>query len=1001
MRRFIAALALVAAPLFGQQTLDGFESAGAWIAAPSVGVDLRIGGDAGMSGRAMRLDFDFRGGGGYAIARLPVALDLPDNYEFSFWIRGDAPVNTLELKLVDPSGDNVWWTTRPRWRFPSEWTRLRIKKRHLRFAWGPQGGGEIAKTSALEIVVTAAEGGRGSVWIDELTFTPLPPETPYDLTPTMAWRGRNYQIDFLRSREFGGFVVDWPEGRPGDYEVQLSDDAKTWTTVWRVRGASGRRDYVFVPEGEARYVRLAGSRRVAAPAIDAQPAAFAESKNAMYTRIARDARAGLYPRYLRGEQSYWTIAGAPADEHEALINEEGAIDLDPIRFSLDPFVAMEKDGRDELRTWADATHTQSLADEELPIPTVVRDHGDVRLTVTAWDRGQPGHSVLWIRYRIENRGAARAGKFHLAIRPLQVNPPWQFLAIQGGAAEVRSLARTGEGVVVNETTTIVPVTAMDSFGAARFDQGDPVVALESGELPKAASAEDTFGSASGIMTWSFALDAGASTDVIVAVPFHSVPAYLLGDLTPEVAAKRADEELAIARTAWRERLGRVSIELPGTGARISRAIRSQLAYILINQDGPSIEPGARSYDRSWIRDGSLTSAALLRLDHAEEVERFIEWYARHQRADGYVPCCVDARGADPVAEHDSHGEFIYVIAEYYRFTKDRKFLERMWPHVVSAVDFIDRLRRERMTPQYETTEKRPFYGLVPESISHEGYSAKPMHAYWDDTFTLRGLRDATELAGVLCASDSQSADCATRDRFAKIRDELERDFRKSIRLTMERHRIDYVPGSVELGDFDATSTTTMINPGNEDSGPLGGAIANTFERYWRELTARRDGTKAWDAYTPYEWRTVGSFVRLGQTDRAHEAIDWFFSHSRPAGWNHWAEVVYPDPKTPRFIGDMPHTWVGSDFIRSMIDLLVLDHGRLYGDQGILEIAPGLPEEWLRAGVTVRNLQTPYGPLSYTIREEDGKIVARVKRSQTHDTMFAKPIDTLGYVDSIP
>ncbi|MHB0968758.1 MAG: galactose-binding domain-containing protein [Thermoanaerobaculia bacterium] len=997
MKRLLALFTLIATPLFAQQTLDDFESVSEWIAAPSKGVDLRIGTDAGTTGRAMRLDVDFRGGGGYAIARLPVALDLPDNYEFSFRIRGAIPVNTLEFKVVDETGDNVWWTTRPRWHFPGEWTRLRIKKRHLKFAWGPKGGGEITKTSALEIVVTAAEGGRGTVWIDDLTFTPLLPERPYDLTPNMSWRGRNYEIDFLRPREFGGLVIAWPSGRPGDYDVQLSDDAKQWTTVWRVRGASGIRDYVHIPEGEARYVRLAAAKRVGSPAIDVQPAAFGETKIEMYRRMARDAKAGLYPRYLNGEQSYWTIVGAPADEHEALINQEGTIDVDPLRFSLDPFIV--SDGT--ILTWSGAKHTQTLEDGELPIPSVVRDHGDLSLTITAWDRGQPGHSVLWLRYRIENRGPARSGKFHLAIRPLQVNPPWQFLAVQGGAADVRSITRTGNAIVVGNATTIVPVSAMESFGAARFEQGDPVIALESGSLPTAPSVEDPFGSASGIMTWPFSLATGASSDIIVTVPFHGVPAHLTGGLSAEVAARRAEEELAVARTAWRERLGRVGIELPPAGERIARAIRSQLAYILINQDGPSIEPGARSYDRSWIRDGSLTSAALLRLDHADEVARFIEWYARHQRADGCVPCCVDARGADPVPEHDSHGQFIYLISEYYRFTRDRKFLERMWPHVVKAVDFIDQLRHERMTPEYRTPEKRAFFGLVPESISHEGYSAKPMHSYWDDTFILRGLRDAADLASILCASDSQSPDCTTRDRFVTIRDEFERDFRESIRLSMEHHGIDYIPGSVELGDFDATSTTTMVNPGGEEAGPLAAALKSTFERYWSEFVARREGLKEWDAYTPYEWRTVGTFVRFGNLRRAHEITDWFFSHSRPAGWNHWAEVIFPNPKTPRFIGDMPHTWVGSDFIRSMIDMLVIDEGALDDGQGLLRIAPGLPAAWLREGVTVRNLQTPYGPLSYTVREDNGKIFASVVRSKGFSAMFGGAIETMKYVDSIP
>jgi glycogen debranching enzyme len=86
--------------------------------------------------------------------------------------------------------------------------------------------------------------------------------------------------------------------------------------------------------------------------------------------------------------------------------------------------------------------------------------------------------------------------------------------------------------------------------------------------------------------------------------------------------------------------------------------------------------------------------------------------------DGRVPCCVDRSGADPVPENDSNGEWIYLIMEYYRYTRDVGFLIEMWPHVVKAVDYIEYMRSQRITEPYRTAEKRAYYGLVPESISH-------------------------------------------------------------------------------------------------------------------------------------------------------------------------------------------------------------------------------------------------------------------------------------------
>src|SRR5581483_6070999 len=150
------------------RVIDDFKALD-WSPRPSDGVSLSIVSDtAGHAGAAMRLDFDFHGHGGYAIAHKNVSIDLPSDYQFSFWIRGNARPNNLEFKLIDATGDNVWWINQRNFEFPRDWTRLVLKKRHFQFAWGPLGGGEPRHIAAIEIVVTAGSGGRGSVWIDDL-----------------------------------------------------------------------------------------------------------------------------------------------------------------------------------------------------------------------------------------------------------------------------------------------------------------------------------------------------------------------------------------------------------------------------------------------------------------------------------------------------------------------------------------------------------------------------------------------------------------------------------------------------------------------------------------------------------------------------------------------------------------------------------------------------------------------------------------------------------------
>jgi hypothetical protein len=536
-----------------------------------------------------------------------------------------------------------------------------------------------------------------------------------------------------------------------------------------------------------------------------------------------------------------------------------------------------------------------------------------------------------------------------------VNPSWQFLTVQGGVAPVDSLRYGGGVVTVNGTRRVVSMTRPTGFGASSFDAGSIVDWLRADSLPSRASVRDAAHGASGAMAFPAKLGAGQSRDYWIAVP--------LGARSPRIApaasaaASPSPGEAALRRTiaAWRASLDRVRIDLGGEGSEYAATMRTALAHILVNRDGAAIRPGARSYARSWIRDGAMISTALLELGHSREVRDYIEWYAPFQFPSGKIPCCVDTRGADPVPEHDSHGEFIHLVTQYWQFSGDTALARQMWPKVAAAAWYIDSLRGTRLTPAYDTGSARMFRGILPPSISHEGYSAKPMHSYWDDFWALTGLKDVTTLAAAL----GQTRDAA---RFGAQADSLRASILSTIALSMRAHKIDYIPGAADLGDFDATSTTIALSPAGELSRLPRAAVDATWERYWRQMLARRDSAKGND-YTPYEWRNVGALVRLGQKQRAIAVATMLMNDRRPRAWHQWGEVVYRDPRTPQFIGDMPHTWVASDFIRSVIDMIAYER-----EDGALVIGAGVPELWanLGSGVRVSGLRTSMGSLDLSI-----------------------------------
>jgi hypothetical protein len=977
--------------------LDDFEDVTGWSAHPADGVELTLGSGPGVEGRSLQLDFRFVTGGGYAVARKEFSFDLPENYQFVLQLRADAPVNNLEFKLLDDSGENVWWMNRRDYEFPRQWEALKIKKRHIQFAWGPVGGGEMSHVAAIEFAITAGTGGEGTVWIDQLTLEPLPPPETTPREPQASaslshpghhpglatdgnlesfWWSESgdpapwFEIDFQGVREYGGLVIDWVEGKhAANYSVDVSNDRQEWVTVRTVTGSYGGPDYLYIPEMESRYVMI----RIADPStlegyaiqeITVKPLEWSSSIDAFFQAVAQDAPRGSYPRAITGEKAYWTIIGTSGGQHEALFNEDGLLESAKASFSIEPFLFVD----DNLITWNDVETEQSLEDGFLPMPSVRWVSDAIELTVSPFVTDEPDGSLIYARYRLLNTAATgMEATLFLAIRPFQVNPPWQSLNMPGGIAPVPMLTRAGRVILMDGNRGVASLTPASGFGAATFDEGNIVENLRQGLLPAEEYARDSFGYASGVFSYTYDLNPGEGAEVDLLIPFEGIPKPPPAAVDPvELGVVEAHDR---TRAFWEKELNRVTIALPDTAAAVVNTIRSQLAYILINRDGPSIQPGSRSYERSWIRDGSLTSTALLRLAHPQEVRDFIEWFGSYQYDNGKVPCCVDLRGADPVAEHDSHGELIYLIAEYYRYTKDIALLESMWPAVEKAALHLDSLRHQRRTEEYRTLENGSLYGLLPPSISHEGYSAKPMHSYWDDLFALRGFKDAVYLAGVLGLTNE-------KNRWTAVRDEFQDDLVASMNAALENHGIDYLPGCADLGDFDATSTTIALSPVQARNALPEAALVRTFEKYYEFFVARRDGRESWEAFTPYEMRNIGAFVRLGWRDRANELLDFFMQYRRPTGWAEWAEVVWREPRTPKFVGDMPHTWVGSDFIRSVLDMLAYERE----EDEALVLGAGVPLTWAAqdSGVEVRNLPTRHGNLDFTVRVQGHSIAVRIE-----------------------
>lgn len=267
-----------------KRLIDDFENVELWRVYKSDGVEAHTKQVAGRTGNAIRFEYDFTKGSGYGGIQKIVTVELPENFQFSFYIRANSPNNNLEIKFLDSTGENVWWMNNRNYTFPSEWTKFTVKKRHIEFAWGPIEDKSLKKISRIEFTIASFNGGKGWIELDDIYFEELPSElqskpealikssTQFsdkysiknisDDKPHTKWLSTESEeekilIDFQGYREIGGFIIDWDkENYPQQFDIYLSDGDDKWNKVYSVTANTRERSYIRLLNAECKYASI-------------------------------------------------------------------------------------------------------------------------------------------------------------------------------------------------------------------------------------------------------------------------------------------------------------------------------------------------------------------------------------------------------------------------------------------------------------------------------------------------------------------------------------------------------------------------------------------------------------------------------------------------------------------------------------------------------------------------------------------------------------------------
>jgi hypothetical protein len=801
----------------------------------------------------------------------------------------------------------------------------------------------------------------------------------------LAGRGANareVRVSFPRPLSIAGLQVFWGGPRTGALLQGREGTSQTWLDLAEDPESFGDTSFLAAREphtiSELRMtVRTDGTGAPAIRRLRLLSTSRLMTPLKRYEITASRAHRELFPDTLHRQQVYWTAVGIPAGVQKSVFDEYGNVEA----YKGAPLVQpIWRDASGKAAAAGPAQRTYSLREGWMPMPGVEwSPQTGLALKNETFTIEQEGRPVTLARYRLTNSSSARIqGTLALVVRPLQVNPQWQ----HGGVSPIRRIAIEGTNdrtsVDVNGRTFLQSLSPVDARGAAPFGvYGETEITkhVAAGTVPSTHSAQDADGLAAGLLAYRVTLEPRAHRDVVIAFPLgrqhiditadssHAPPAVNVGTLLGSTTdAGAAFDTLAVqVAKQWQARVGQIQMTLPDRS--LVDMLRAQVAYMLINQTGPAMQPGPRNYNRSFIRDGSATAAALARMGMTQVARDYLKWYSdRAVHPNGLVSPILDEdgsvnRGFGSDLEHDSQGQFIWLVAEIARVDGGPASVREFHPKVKLAMQFLEELRNRTLVANYAADREAParFRGIIAPSISHEGYSV-PTHSYWDDYFALKGWHDGAWLAEGW--GDKELASYA-RKQYELLRDSM----RASLDATIAWKKLDYIPASADLGDWDPTSVSIALDPAGQMDLLPPQILRQTFARYLKEIRSR-DEPNALYAYTPYEMRNVLTYVHLNQPRQANEVLVNLLRHRRPAPWQVLAEVVHSRERHDGYLGDMPHTWIGAEYVRVIFGML------MHEADDRLHLIPGAPPGWfVGQGLSVGRMPTAYGPLTMSARQQ--------------------------------
>lgn len=654
----------------------------------------------------------------------------------------------------------------------------------------------------------------------------------------------------------------------------------------------------------------------------------------------------------------WTALGIPGQTHpiESIVDKHGLLTPVPGGPSLDWWVRIEKMGAKHVAPSTVAPSDMQVVQrfqDGLPVVVSAYEMSGLRVSSEVWML--PHQQGDWAAMQVVLFNIADlplSGAFMFALRPYNPEGISPIYNISFNGATLRADGHSGPFTWPKpEGYALSTLSSGDLFQSSEFQAKSSRSALEQGEVSKVI---DPHGFAHGVLCYRFSIEPWEEAEFLAFMPVHTRKPDrqtntrpLFSTQTSDVQSKiqSPDPQLysrlkATTTLEWRSLLeSGMRLSLPHRDLQASW--EANRAHVLSLHDGDIITPGPDIYHNFWLRDATYMAHALSICGYVEAAVQLLRGFVKWQRRDGLF---TSHRG-----EWDSTGQALWAIGQHLALHPDAALEAEFRPAVARGSRWIT-----------HTLARSPD-GLMPPGISSE-HLGPPDRYYWDNLWSLAGLKATEQLLGPITATRSEKA-------AARLRHNLNKAWQADI-AALGRQAIPAAPGrGIDLGmigNLVASFPLSLV----PDNNPLlhGTLDALQESTFYEGALFVNTGHSGWGTYL--NMRIAGCYILQG-SPKGWEMMRRLLKLASPTF--NWPEAIHPH-SLGGSAGDGHHGWASAEWLMLVRAMLLQEKDET------LTITPALPKDWLvQSGqISVENAPTHFGPLSYNIEWDDGGHTIRLQ-----------------------